>query len=96
MFERKLLLVGTGYKAVLNNDQLELRVGFSHKVARPIPEGCTIVCDSNTEILISGINKELVTQFAAQVRSIKPPEKYLGTGIRYNDEKVILRGINKR
>ena len=90
MFEKKLLLIGTGYKARLDEQLLVLNVGFSLPVKKEIPQGCVISCTTPTEISIAGMNKEVVTQFAAHIRKLRPPEKYKGTGIRYSDEEVRL------
>ena len=93
-FEKKLVIEGVGYKVGLEGKTLVLSVGFSHVVRKEVPEGVTVKVEKNT-ILISGIDKELVGQFAAQVRAIKKPEPYKGKGIRYEDE-VVRRKQGKR
>lgn len=90
MFQKELLLVGKNYHASTNGDTLELKLNFSNKVKKFIPEGCTIVCEGG-KITITGIDAACVEGFAALVRRIQPPERYRGTGIRYVGEKVTLR-----
>ncbi|MDO1604543.1 50S ribosomal protein L6 [Lactobacillus sp. YT155] len=87
-FEKKLQLIGVGYRAQLKGSQLELNVGYSHPVLMDAPEGIKIEVPSNTEINISGISKQVVGQFAAEIRDVRPPEPYKGKGIRYVDEYV--------
>ncbi|GKQ42248.1 50S ribosomal protein L6 [Companilactobacillus sp. RD055328] len=87
-FEKKLQLIGVGYRAQLKGSQLELNVGYSHPVLMDAPEGIKIEVPSNTEINISGIDKQVVGQFAAVIRNVRPPEPYKGKGIRYVDEHV--------
>ncbi|MGR3742235.1 50S ribosomal protein L6 [Companilactobacillus sp. DQM5] len=87
-FEKKLQLIGVGYRAQLKGSQLELNVGYSHPVLMDAPEGIKIEVPSNTEITISGISKQVVGQFAAEIRDVRPPEPYKGKGIRYVDEYV--------
>tara|TARA_B100000745_G_scaffold130817_1_gene85269 strand:+ start:20240 stop:20776 length:537 start_codon:yes stop_codon:yes gene_type:complete len=93
-FEKKLVVEGVGYKVALNGHTLDLQVGFSHPVAIEVPEGLTVTVEKN-EITITGIDKEHVGQFAADVRSVKKPEPYKGKGIRYHDE-VVRRKEGKR
>jgi large subunit ribosomal protein L6 len=93
-FEKKLVLEGIGYKVQVTGKDLELIVGFSHPVKMPIPEGLTVSADKGI-ISISGFDKELVGQFAANVRAVKKPEPYKGKGIRYEDE-VIRRKQGKK
>jgi len=93
-FVKKLVVEGVGYKVALNNNEIELQVGFSHKVTIPVPEGLTVEVEKN-EIIIKGIDKEAVGQFAANVREVKKPEPYKGKGIRYEDE-VVRRKEGKR
>lgn len=87
-YERKLELVGTGYRATLQGSTLNLAVGFSHPVQIQPPDGISIEVPRPVEVIIRGINKELVGQVAADIRAVKPPEPYLGKGIRYSGERV--------
>jgi len=87
-FQRELLTVGVGYRASLQGKLLELLVGFSHPVKVPAPDGIEFEVPEPTRIIIRGIDKELVGQVAADIRSVRPPEPYKGKGIRYSDEKV--------
>ncbi len=95
-FERKLLMVGVGYRAQVQGNRLNISAGFSHPVSFEAPEGITIKTPTQTEILIEGIDKELVGQVAANIRSVRPPEAYKGKGIRYSDEVVILKETKKK
>lgn len=87
-FEKKLELVGVGYRAALKGNHLDIQIGFSHPTLLEIPKGITVQIEKAIEILISGVDKQLVGQFAAAVRAIKKPEPYKGKGIRYKDEYV--------
>ncbi len=87
-FEVKLGLVGVGYRAAVQGHMLDLQLGFSHPTQLRIPQGVTVTVEKSVTILISGIDKHLVGQFAAQVRGMKPPEPYKGKGIRYENEFV--------
>lgn len=87
-FERRLEMVGVGYRAAVQGNLLDLQVGFSHPTKLPIPQGIQVKVDKNTEIIIGGIDRQQVGQFAAQIRSIRPPEPYQGKGIRHKDEFV--------
>jgi large subunit ribosomal protein L6 len=87
-FERKLELVGVGYRAALKGDSLSLQLGFSHDVEVAPPAGVTFVVPKQTEITISGIDKQAVGEIAAKIRRIRPPEPYKGKGVRYAGEKV--------
>lgn len=87
-FERKLEMIGVGYRAAVQGQQLNLQVGFSHPTNLPIPKGIEVKVDKNTTIIITGIDNNQVGQFAALVRAIKPPEPYQGKGIRYFGEYV--------
>lgn len=87
-FEQKLEMIGVGYRASVQGSLLDIQVGLSHPTKLPIPVGLTVRVDKNTAIFISGIDKQKVGQFAATVRSIKPPEPYQGKGIRYEGEYV--------
>jgi len=95
-FEKKLKLIGVGYKAKMTNKHLELNLGFSHVVKYLPKKGINITCNSNTEVTIFGINKQLVGQTAAEIRLIRPPEPYKGKGIRYADEKVKIKDGKKK
>ncbi|CAM0117760.1 50S ribosomal protein L6 [Rhabdochlamydiaceae symbiont of Dictyostelium giganteum] len=88
-FEKKLLMIGVGYRATVEGAKLTLQVGKSHHVHLDIPQGVSVVVDKSGSITITGINKQVVGQFAATVRAVKPPEPYKGKGIRY--EKEIVR-----
>lgn len=87
-FKKTLDLIGVGYRAQLKGKTLVLNVGYSHPVEMEAPEGVTIEVPSNTNIIISGISKQKVGQFAAEIRDVRPPEPYKGKGIRYTDEYV--------
>ncbi|MGK5595208.1 MAG: 50S ribosomal protein L6 [Parachlamydiaceae bacterium] len=87
-FERKLEMIGVGYRAAVQGQLLDLQIGFSHPTKLPIPDGIQVKVDKNTLITISGIDKQKVGQFAASVRAIRPPEPYQGKGIRYSGEYV--------
>lgn len=87
-FEKRLNLIGVGYRAAVNGNSLDVQVGYSHPTARNIPEGLEVVVEKNTTIVIKGADKRLVGQFAADIRSIRPPEPYKGKGIRYEGEYV--------
>ena len=87
-YEKKLEIVGVGYLAAIQGKTLQLRVGFAHEVHKQIPAGLTVTCPDQTHVLIKGIDKQLVGQFAAEVRSIRKPEPYKGKGIRYDGEVV--------
>ncbi len=90
-FERKLLIVGVGYKAAKNGNKLELSLGHSHPVVMEDPEGITTVLNTPTEIVVKGINKQLVGNYASKIRQWRKPEPYKGKGVRYSDEKVIRK-----
>lgn len=87
-FEKKLEMVGVGYRAAVQGHNLNLFVGFSHPTLLPIPEGIHVKVEKNNIIILNGINKQLLGEFAATVRSIRPPEPYQGKGIRYEGEYV--------
>lgn len=87
-FFKKLEIHGVGYRAQINNKELILNVGYSHPVKINAPNGIAIKVEKNTEIIVSGISKEIVGQVAAKIRSVKPPEPYKGKGIRYINEKI--------
>lgn len=87
-FEKKLEIVGVGYLAALQKDVLQLRVGFANELQVKVPAGLNVTCPDQTHITIKGIDKQLVGQFAAEVRSLRKPEPYKGKGIRYENEQV--------
>lgn len=87
-FEKSLEMIGVGYRAAVQGNLLDVQVGLSHPTKLPIPEGVQVKIDKGTKILVSGINKQVVGQFAADIRSVRPPEPYQGKGIRYKDEYV--------
>ena len=95
-FQRKLELVGVGYRAQAQGSTLNLTLGFSHPVAYPVPEGITIETPSQTEILVKGIDRQRVGQVAAEIRAYRPPEPYKGKGVRYSDERVVLKEAKKK
>jgi large subunit ribosomal protein L6 len=95
-FEKKLSLVGVGFRAAAAGSKLNLQIGFSHPVAKDMPEGVKVACPTQTEIVISGSDRQVVGQIAAEVRAIRPPEPYKGKGIRYVGEKVVIKETKKK
>jgi large subunit ribosomal protein L6 len=95
-FERKLQLVGVGYRAQTKGKNLDLTLGFSHPVSYPVPEGISIETPSQTEVVIKGIDKQKVGQVAADIRAYRPPEPYKGKGVRYADEHVVIKEAKKK
>jgi large subunit ribosomal protein L6 len=95
-FERKLNLVGVGFRAQAQGAKLNLQVGFSHPVVKEMPAGIKVECPTQTEIVIKGADRQMVGQIAAEVRAIRPPEPYKGKGIRYSDERVVLKETKKK
>ena len=95
-FERKLHLVGVGYRAQAQGDKLNLTLGFSHPVVHQMPKGVKVETPTQTEILIKGIDKQQVGQVAAEIRAYRPPEPYKGKGVRYADEVVVLKETKKK
>ncbi|MFZ2650705.1 MAG: 50S ribosomal protein L6 [Burkholderiaceae bacterium] len=95
-FEKKLSLVGVGFRAQAAGSKLTLQVGYSHPVAKDMPAGVRVECPTQTEITIKGANRQMVGQVAAEVRAFRPPEPYKGKGIRYIDEKVSLKETKKK
>jgi len=87
-YEKKLEIVGVGYLAAIQKNVLQLRVGFANELQVPIPAGLTVTCPDQTHVSIKGIDKQLVGQFAAEVRALRKPEPYKGKGIRYENEQV--------
>jgi len=95
-FERKLTLVGVGYRAQAQGDKLNLSLGFSHPVVHQMPKGIKVETPTQTEILIKGIDRQQVGQVAAEVRAYRPPEPYKGKGVRYSDEQVVIKETKKK
>jgi large subunit ribosomal protein L6 len=95
-YERKLELVGVGFRAAVQGKTLNLTLGFSHIVNFPIPEGISIEAPSQTEVLVKGIDRQRVGQVAAEIRGIRPPEPYKGKGVKYSDEKIALKEGKKK
>ncbi|MET0088600.1 MAG: 50S ribosomal protein L6 [Candidatus Thiodiazotropha sp.] len=95
-FEKKLQLIGVGYRAQSGGKSLNLSLGFSHPIDYPVPEGITIATPSPTEIIISGSDKQRVGQVAAEIRAFRPPEPYKGKGVRYSDEEVMRKEAKKK
>ena len=95
-FEKKLSLVGVGYRAAAAGNKLNLQIGFSHPVAKDMPAGIKVECPTQTEIVIKGSDRQVVGQIAAEVRAIRPPEPYKGKGIRYVGEKVTIKETKKK
>jgi large subunit ribosomal protein L6 len=95
-YERKLTLVGVGYRAAAAGDKLNLSLGFSHPVVHQMPKGVTVATPVQTEIVIKGIDKQAVGQVAAQIRGYRPPEPYKGKGVRYHGEHVALKETKKK
>ena len=94
-FERKLELVGVGYRAAVQGKSLNLTLGFSHPVSFPVPEGISIETPSQTEIVVKGNNRQQVGQVAAVIRGYRPPEPYKGKGVRYQNEHIIRKEAKK-
>ncbi len=94
-FERKLELVGVGYRAAVQGKELNLTLGFSHPVLFPIPEGITITTPTQTEVLVAGADKQQVGQVAAKIRGYRPPEPYKGKGVKYAGEQIIRKEAKK-
>ena len=94
-YQRKLELVGVGYRAALQGKDLNLTLGFSHPLVFKAPEGVTITVPTQTEILIAGADKQVVGQTAAKIRAFRPPEPYKGKGVRYSGEKITLKEAKK-
>jgi large subunit ribosomal protein L6 len=95
-FEKKLSLVGVGYKAQAQGQKLNLQIGFSHPVVKDMPAGIKVLTPTQTEIIISGADRQTVGQLAAEVRAFRPPEPYKGKGIRYVGERVALKETKKK
>jgi large subunit ribosomal protein L6 len=95
-FEKKLSLVGVGYKAQATGNKLNLAVGYSHPVNIDMPAGISVATPTPTEILIKGADRQRVGQIAAEIRDVRPPEPYKGKGIRYSDEKITIKETKKK
>ncbi len=95
-FEKKLQLVGVGYRAKAQGKKLDLTLGFSHPVVYDLPEGITVETPSNTEIVVKGVDKQLVGQVAANIRAYRPPEPYKGKGVKYADEHIRRKEAKKK
>ncbi|NMM77139.1 50S ribosomal protein L6 [Rhodococcus sp. SRB_17] len=95
-FEKKLTLIGVGFKAQASGANLNLSVGFSHPVNKVMPAGITVATPTPTEVVIKGANRQVVGQIAAEIRAIRPPEPYKGKGIRYTGEKITIKETKKK
>ena len=95
-FEKKLALVGVGYRAQAQGDKLNLSLGFSHPVVHQMPKGIKVATPTQTEIVLTGIDKQLVGRVAAEIRDVKPPEPYKGKGVRYTGEMIVLKETKKK
>lgn len=95
-FERRLTLIGVGYRAQVQGTNVKLELGFSHDIIHPLPAGVKAECPSQTEIVIKGFDKQVVGQVAAKIRGYRPPEPYKGKGVRYADEHVAIKEVKKK
>lgn len=95
-FEKKLSIIGVGYRAQAQGQKLNLTLGFSHPVNYEVPAGISVTTPSNTEIVVAGIDKQKVGQVAAEIRAYRPPEPYKGKGVRYTDEYVLRKQAKKK
>ena len=95
-FEKRLTLVGVGYRAQAQGDKLNLTLGFSHPVAHPMPKGIKVETPTQTEIVIKGTDRQIVGQVAAEVRAYRSPEPYKGKGVRYANEQVVIKETKKK
>ena len=95
-FEKKLELVGVGYRAQAQGNKLNLTLGFSHPVVYEMPEGVSVATPSQTEVVVAGMDKQKVGQAAAEIRRFRPPEPYKGKGVRYADERVVIKEAKKK
>ncbi|MBY4594524.1 50S ribosomal protein L6 [Ottowia caeni] len=95
-FEKKLNLVGVGFRAQASGNKLNLSIGFSHPVNFDMPAGITVATPAPTEIIVKGADRQSVGQIAAEIRAVRPPEPYKGKGIRYSDEKVVIKETKKK
>ena len=95
-FEKKLILVGVGYRAKAQGKKLNLTLGFSHPVIFDVPDGVSVTTPSQTEVVVTGTDKQKVGQVAAEIRRYRPPEPYKGKGVRYADERVVIKEAKKK
>jgi len=95
-FEKRLALVGVGFRAQAQGAKLNLQIGYSHPVSKDMPTGVKVETPSQTEIVIKGADRQIVGQVAAEVRALRPPEPYKGKGIRYADERVVIKETKKK
>ena len=95
-FEKRLALVGVGFRAQAQGDKLNLSLGYSHPVVHQMPKGVKVATPTQTEIVISGVDKQLIGQVAAEVRAYRPPEPYKGKGVRYAGEVIVLKETKKK
>ena len=94
-FEKKLTLIGVGYKAAVQGNKINLELGFSHPVSHQLPDGVTAQTPSPTEIVLKSSSKQMIGQVAAEIRAYRPPEPYKGKGVRYSDEHVVIKEAKK-
>ncbi|MCB1828766.1 MAG: 50S ribosomal protein L6 [Chromatiaceae bacterium] len=95
-FSKTLRLIGVGYRAQMKGNILNMNLGFSHPVDYPVPDGITITAPTQTDVIVSGIDKQQVGQVAAEIRAFRPPEPYKGKGVRYSDEYVLRKEAKKK
>jgi large subunit ribosomal protein L6 len=95
-FERRLSLVGVGYRAQAQGDSIKLQLGFSHDIVHPMPAGVKVECPTQTEVVLKGADKQRVGQVAAEIRAYRQPEPYKGKGVRYVGEKVVIKETKKK
>ena len=95
-FEKKLTLVGVGFRAQASGNKLNLQIGYSHPVNFEMPAGVTVTTPTPTEIIVKGANRQVIGQLAAEIRDARPPEPYKGKGIRYSDEKITIKETKKK
>jgi large subunit ribosomal protein L6 len=95
-FEKKLTLVGVGFRAQAAGDKINLSLGFSHPVVHQMPKGVKVETPQQTEIVVKGIDRQQVGQVAAEIRAYRPPEPYKGKGVRYHDERVVIKETKKK
>ena len=95
-FEKRLTIIGVGFRAAVQGKKLNLTLGYSHPIAHAIPDGVTIECPDQTNIVVRGADKQLVGQVAAEIRGYRPPEPYKGKGVRYTDEQIVRKEAKKK
>lgn len=95
-FEKRLTIIGVGFRAAVQGKKLNLTLGYSHPIAYSIPDGVTIECPDQTNIVVRGANKQLVGQVSAEIRDFRPPEPYKGKGVRYADEQIVRKEAKKK